>query len=67
VCKGGNITIKKKIFPQGHIFRDFRDIDVFLNGIIYFFFYILVEHKKANSVIYNNAPFRSSNFILFYN
>jgi hypothetical protein len=57
LCEGRNITIK--ISPKV-IFFEISKTSIFLNGIIYLFFYILVEHKKANSVFCNNVPFRSS-------
>jgi hypothetical protein len=44
--EGGNITIKK-IVPLRSYFSEFQGHDVVLNGIIYLFFYFLVEHKKG--------------------
>ena len=50
--EGANVVIGKT-FSQRYFFRNFKDIEIFLNGTTHFHCNSLIVHKKTNSTIYN--------------
>jgi len=41
------------IFSRDHNFRNFNIIDIFLNWIIYFYYYNVIIEVKTHLMIYN--------------